>query len=62
MLRELLALVPDELLGDGPAAARDRYLDYLAARLAEPREFVDEAVAARERRLAETPTPFGARR
>ncbi|HEX6644087.1 MAG TPA: HipA family kinase [Gemmatimonadales bacterium] len=62
VLRELLALVPDELLGDGPAAARDRYLDYLAARLAGPREFVDEAVAARERRLAETPSPFGARR
>jgi hypothetical protein len=62
VLREVLARIPDELLGGDAAAGRHRYLEYLAARLAGPRDFVDEALAARARRLAETPTPFGARR
>jgi hypothetical protein len=42
-----VALVPDEWLGEEPAAARTTYVDYLCARLAAPRAFVDEAEAAR---------------
>ena len=61
VLREVLALVPDALLRDpliagefpSAAAARDRYLEYLSARLAEPRDFVAEAVETRLRRLGE---------
>jgi hypothetical protein len=41
------ALVPDDWLGDDPAAARAEYVDYLCARLAPPRGFVAEAEAAR---------------
>ncbi len=41
------ALVPDDWLGADPAASRTEYVDYLCARLAEPRAFVDEAEAAR---------------
>jgi hypothetical protein len=41
-----VALVPDEWLGEEPAAARTTYVEYLCARLATPRAFVDEAEAA----------------
>jgi hypothetical protein len=57
VLAEVLAVVPDALLEDptGPvgageladaAAARARYVEWLATRLAGPRAFVDAAVAA----------------
>ena len=67
LLRGLLEAVPDELLdstGEFPtaAAARERYLAYLTARLRGPRRFVDEALAARERLLAEPRRPIEARR
>ena len=42
-----VALVPDDWLGPEPAAARSRYVEYLCARLAAPRGFVDEAELAR---------------
>jgi hypothetical protein len=42
-----VALVPDDWLGDDPPAARAEYADYLCARLAPPRGFVEEAEAAR---------------
>ena len=61
IIRESVEAVPDELLTDAsvradfktPADARQRYVDYLTARLSEPRAFVQEAVAAtkRERRM-----------
>ena len=40
-------LVPDDWLGEDPLAARAAYVDFLCARLAAPRAFVDEAEAAR---------------
>jgi len=39
--------VPDEWLGQDPAAARERYASYLLARLEAPRLFAQEAEAAR---------------
>jgi hypothetical protein len=42
-----VALVPDDWLGPEPAGARDRYVEYLCARLAAPRGFVDESELAR---------------
>ncbi len=62
VLRSILANVPDDLLieerddedGDGasdgeePARARERYLAYLTERLEAPRDFVGEAVRARD--------------
>ncbi|HEX8362041.1 MAG TPA: HipA family kinase [Longimicrobium sp.] len=70
VLTGVLARVPDELLAgplssgdfDTPEAARRRYCDYLGARLAAPRAFAAEAVAARERLLSEPPRPLSARR
>ncbi len=47
VLREVLALVPDEWLGADPAARRAAYTGYLAARLAPPRPFIEEALRAR---------------
>ena len=47
LLTEVAAAVPDEWLGGGD---REVYVDYLRARLAEPRAFVAEAERARERR------------
>jgi hypothetical protein len=49
LLEEVLAQVPDEWLepdGAGPAAVRQRYLDYLLARLAGDRNWLPRAVAA----------------
>ncbi|HEX2190417.1 MAG TPA: HipA family kinase [Longimicrobiaceae bacterium] len=62
--------LPDDLLEDPalaadfptPAAARARYLEYLATRFRAPRAFVAEAAEARERRLHEPPRPLRARR
>lgn len=58
-VRDVLAAVPDALLMDAPEgkappfptpdAARARYVEYLAGRLAGPRRFVEEAIAAQER-------------
>ena len=39
----VLAEVPDEWLGDAPAAVRVRYVDYLAERLDRRAAFVEEA-------------------
>jgi hypothetical protein len=62
-LGRILAQVPDELLAPAePAGARDRYLEYLAARLASPRAFVTEALSARAQRSSEVPVRLGARR
>lgn len=44
LLREILGLVPPDWLGDIPAA---RYVEWLTARLQEPRDFVQEAENAR---------------
>ena len=47
-LRAIAALVPDEWLGDdAPAARREIYVEYLMARLAAPRRFLEEAQRAR---------------
>jgi hypothetical protein len=51
-LREVLALVPDAWLANDRAfasadARREAYVDYLRARLAAPRAFVEEALRAR---------------
>ncbi|MDE3129742.1 MAG: aminotransferase class I and II [Acidobacteriota bacterium] len=46
-LAAVVALVPDDWLGPDPAGARSAYVEYLRARLAPPRGFVDEAEAAR---------------
>jgi hypothetical protein len=70
VLARVLAGVPDDLLLDGTAGeefataaeARERYLRYLVQRLAEPRAFVDEAIAARELLLREPPRALKARR
>lgn len=67
VLREVLARVPDALLAhaDGaasPAAARERYIEYLGTRLRAPRAFVAEAAAARDRVRREPPRPLSARR
>ena len=71
VIREVVSLVPDALLLD-PAAgtgefataaeARDRYVRYLAARLASPRAFVDEASTARAQVRSEVPQHLAARR
>ncbi len=65
-----LSHVPESLLMDplarGPfntaAEARDRYTRYLVERLRPPRLFVEEAVAAQERRRAEPPRRLKTRR
>jgi hypothetical protein len=46
-LDEVASMVPDEWLGDEAAARRQAYVDYLERRLAEPREFAQEAERAR---------------
>ena len=70
-VREIVSVVPDALLMDSSgdagefataADARDRYVRYLTTRLASPRLFVDEAVAAREQVRAEVPQHLAARR
>lgn len=62
-VRSVLASVPDILLMDAPSGTtpsfasaeenREAYLRYFTARLREPREFVEEAVRARELALKE---------
>lgn len=47
LLREVVGQIPDEWLGGEPAARRDAYVEYLANRLAAPRDFVTEADRAR---------------
>jgi hypothetical protein len=42
----VVAQVPDDWLGESPADARKQYVDYLLARLAEPRVFLADAEAA----------------
>ena len=42
-----VGLVPDDWLGEAPAAARLAYVEYLSARLSGPRGFLSEAEAAR---------------
>ncbi len=70
LLEAVLGAVPEELLLDtaerdgfsGAEEARARYRRYLRLRLEEPRAWVEEAAAARERRLAEPARRLGARR
>jgi hypothetical protein len=47
LLREIVALVPGEWLGDRPEARRAAYTEYLGARLESPRPFLEEAIRAR---------------
>lgn len=70
-IRDVVSTVPDELLldpasgtGDFPSAeaARERYARYLETRLAAPRAFVDEAVAAQEQLRRDPPQHLKARR
>jgi hypothetical protein len=70
LLRTVLRDVPDALLADGERgadfptadAARQRYLDYLATRLAASEGFVAEAEAARARARQSAPRRVSARR
>ncbi|HEX7786804.1 MAG TPA: HipA family kinase [Methylomirabilota bacterium] len=70
LIDSVLAEVPDELLTDPvggrefstAAAARARYRRYLTTRLRAPRDFVAEAVRARDLRRAAPPRPIPARR
>jgi hypothetical protein len=70
-IRRVLARVPDALLVDPvsgandfatPAEARARYERYLTTRLAAPRAFVAEAIAAQEQVRREPPLHLKARR
>ena len=70
-IRDVVAAVPDSLLVDAasgandfdtPAEARTRYEHYLTTRLAAPRAFVAEAIAAQEQVRLEPPLPLKARR
>jgi hypothetical protein len=71
VIRDVVASVPDTLLAD-PAAgandfrtaaeARERYERYLTTRLAEPRRFLAEAIAAQEQVRLEPPMHLKARR
>jgi HipA-like protein len=69
-LAGILARVPDELLTDpvggrefpSAAAARARYLEYLAVRLRAPRDFVAEATRAQAEARRARPRPLSARR
>jgi len=66
----VLDLIPDPLLLDQVRgvefptadAARARYRTYLTTRLLAPRNFVTEAIAARDRQRSERPRPLSARR
>lgn len=66
----VLAGVPDALLADAnrtaelasPGQARTRYVEYLTTRLRTPRDFVDQAVRARQDALARPPARLSARR
>lgn len=69
-ITELLEAVPESLLMDPLARgsftsaeeARGRYVRYLSERLEMPRDFVEEAIAAQERRRAEPPRRLKIRR
>lgn len=67
-VEEAIAAVPDELLLDRPgpfasaAHARRRYVDYLEARLAPPRPFVEEAIRAGDELARQPPRRLAARR
>jgi hypothetical protein len=71
VIREIVASVPDTLLVDPtggatdfgtPAEARARYERYLTTRLAQPRAFLQEAIAAQEQVRLEPPLHLKARR
>lgn len=71
VIRDVVASVPDSLLVDAAsgandfptaAAARERYERYLTTRLAEPRAFLREAIAAQEQVRLEPPLHLKARR
>ncbi|MGI9175447.1 MAG: HipA family kinase [Rhodothermales bacterium] len=72
VLRQLLALLPDELLMDAPEgqsppfasaeANRAAYFDYLAGRLQAPHAFLDEAIRAQEAQRQEAPQTLPYRR
>ncbi|HKA62165.1 MAG TPA: HipA family kinase [Methylomirabilota bacterium] len=70
VIASVLAEVPDALLTDPvscrefatAAAARARYREYLLTRLRAPRDFVAEAVRARDQLRREPPRPLSARR
>jgi hypothetical protein len=47
VLEDVAALVPDQWLDDQPDARRAAYVEYLSARLEEPRRFAVEAERAR---------------
>ncbi|HKY97559.1 MAG TPA: HipA family kinase [Gemmatimonadaceae bacterium] len=57
VIARVLNAVPDDFLSsaalssdfDSPDAARNRYAEYLIARVTSPRAFVDEAIAAKDR-------------
>lgn len=66
LLKAVVEAVPDDLVivdDSGPVAtARDRYVRYLSTRLRAPRDFVDEAVRARETHAAAPTRRLQARR
>jgi hypothetical protein len=71
VIRDVIATVPDSLLVDAASGATDfatadearaRYERYLSTRLAAPRAFLAEAVAAQAQVRLEPPLPLKARR
>jgi len=71
VIAAILDAVPDDLLLDASAgrpefatvaAARERYRRYLGKRLASPRAFAAEAIAAQQQVRLEPPLPLSARR
>jgi hypothetical protein len=71
VIRDVVAAVPDSLLGDarGPGGdfasaeeARERYVSYLSSRLEGPRPFLSEAVQAQEQLRLQPPLHLKARR
>jgi hypothetical protein len=70
VIRDVVRVLPDDLLTTPSLAAdfssadeaRDRYSDYLLTRRAEPRAFVDEAIAAQERSRKTPPLRVSSRR
>ena len=70
VIREVVDRVPDDLLASpalasdfsSPDKARTRYAEYLIARRAEPRAFVDEAIKAQERARLTPPLRVSSRR
>jgi hypothetical protein len=70
VIREVVSAVPDELFTtpalktdfSTPDGARERYAEYLITRRAEPRAFVDEAIAAQDRARKMPPLRVSSRR